>query len=74
MRFLSYLKVALLTTSNIFLNAVTLGRYVWLEGRVRRGVFMNWARRFRYAPRRFVRPTTEREIVELVRNSRRSLL
>ena len=70
MSFLSYLKVALLTTSNIFLNAVTLGRYVWLEGRVRRGVFMNWARRFRYAPRRFVRPTTEREIVELVRNSR----
>jgi FAD/FMN-containing dehydrogenase len=70
MKFLSYSKVALLTTLNIVLNAVTLGRYVWLEGRVRGGVFMNWARRFRYKPTEFVRPTTEAEIVELVRNSR----
>jgi FAD/FMN-containing dehydrogenase len=70
MRFLSYLRVALATTLNIVLNAATLGRFVWLEGRVRRGVFMNWARRFRYTPRRFVRPTTEGEIAELVRNSR----
>src|SRR5215211_1732741 len=71
MKLLSYLKVALLTTSNIVLNAVTLGRFVWLEGRVRGGVFMNWARRFRYRPREFVQPTTEAEIVELVRYSRR---
>jgi hypothetical protein len=42
-RFPSYSRVALLTTMNIILNAVTLGRYVLLEGRVRRGVFMNWA-------------------------------
>jgi hypothetical protein len=35
MKFLSYLKVALATTLNIILNALTLGRYVWLEGRVR---------------------------------------
>src|ERR671910_188616 len=69
MRFLSYFKVTLLTTVNVVLNAVTLGRYVWLEGKVHRGVFMNWARRFRYAPRRFVRPTTEREIADLVRRS-----
>ncbi len=68
MRLLSYLRVALLTTLNIALNAVTLGRYVWLEGRVDRGVFTNWARRFRYRPKEFVRPTTEAEIVELVRN------
>lgn len=40
----SYLKVASFTTLNIALNALTLGRYVWLEGRVRKGVFMNWAR------------------------------
>ena len=66
----SYLKVALATTLNIVLNGVTLGRYVWLEGRVREGVFMNWARRFRYRPQRFVRPTTEEEIVELVKDSR----
>jgi D-arabinono-1,4-lactone oxidase/FAD binding domain len=70
MKSLSYLKVAVTTTLNIALNAVTLGRCVWLEGRVRRGVFMNWARRFRYTPDRFVQPTTEEEIVELVRNSR----
>jgi L-gulono-1,4-lactone dehydrogenase len=66
----SYLKVASATTLNIALNAVTLGRYVWLEGRVRGGVFKNWARRFRYRPQRIVRPTTEEEIVELVKSSR----
>lgn len=69
MKLLSYSRVALITTSNIVLNAVTLGRFVWLEGRVQRGVFMNWARRFRYAPRRFVRPATEAEIVEHVKDS-----
>jgi hypothetical protein len=69
MKFLSYFKVALITTLNIILNALTLGRYVWLEGRVRRGVFMNWARRFRFTPKEFVRPTTEKEIVELVKGS-----
>jgi hypothetical protein len=66
----SYLKVASATTFNIAINAVTLGRYVWLEGRVRGGVFRNWARRFRYRPQRIVRPTTEEEIVELVKSSR----
>lgn len=66
----SYLKVASFTTLNIALNALTLGRYVWLEGRVRDGIFMNWARRFRYRPQRICRPTTEEEIVELVRSSR----
>ena len=68
--FPSYLKVASATTLNIVLNAVTLGRYVWLEGRVRGGVFRNWARRFRYRPQRIVLPTTEEEIVELVKSSR----
>jgi FAD/FMN-containing dehydrogenase len=66
----SYLKVASATTLNIALNAVTLGRYVWLEGRVCGGVFRNWARRFRYRPQRIVLPTTEEEIVELVKSSR----
>jgi L-gulono-1,4-lactone dehydrogenase len=70
MKFLSYLRVASFTTLNIILNAATLGRYVWLEGSVRRGVFTNWAKRFRYAPRRFARPTTQDEIVDLVRNSK----
>jgi FAD/FMN-containing dehydrogenase len=66
----SYLKVASATTLNIILNAATLGRYVWLEGRVRGGVFKNWAGRFRYRPQRIVRPTTEEEIVELVKRLR----
>ena len=68
--FPSYLKVGLATTLNIVLNAATLGRYVWLEGRVRGGVFKNWAGRFRYRPERFARPTTEEEIIELVKSSR----
>ena len=70
MKLISYLKVALATTYNIILNASTLGRYVWLEGRVSNGIFQNWARRFRYQPGRFVQPTTEEEIVELVKNSK----
>ena len=70
MKFRSYLKVAWATTLNIVLYAATSERYVWLEGRVCRGVFMNWARRFRYTPKKFVRPTTEEEIVELVRSSK----
>jgi FAD/FMN-containing dehydrogenase len=71
MRFFGYLKVALFTTVNIVANGATLGRYVWLEGRVKGGVFTNWARRFRYGPRIFVKPTTEEEIVELIKNARR---
>ena len=70
-KLLSYLWVGLTTTFNIFLNAVTFGHYLWLEGRVRRGKFRNWARRFGYRPRRFVEPTTEGEIVKLVKNERR---
>jgi FAD/FMN-containing dehydrogenase len=70
MKFLGYLRVASFTTLNIVLNAATLGHYVWLEGSVRRDVFTNWAKRFRYAPTRFARPTTQDEIAELVRNSR----
>jgi FAD/FMN-containing dehydrogenase len=69
-RFLSCLRVALTTSLNVVLNAVTLGGYVWLEGRVHRGVFMNWVRDLRYRPKTFIRPTTEEEIVELVKNSR----
>jgi FAD/FMN-containing dehydrogenase len=70
MTFLSYLRVALLTTVNIVFNAATLGHCVWLEGRVRNGVFMNWAGRFRYTPKEFARPATEAEIVEWVKRSR----
>ncbi len=66
MRLISYLRVAVLTTLNIVLNAVTLGRYVLLEGRVKDGVYSNWARRFRYRPEEYLLPATEEEIVDLV--------
>ena len=71
MKISSYFRVAFATTFNIILNALTLGRYVWLEGRVRSGVFMNWARRFQYYPKNFVQPTTEAEIAGIVKNAKR---
>ncbi len=70
MKIKDYFKVALATTFNIVLNALTLGRYVWLEARVRNDTFKNWAMRFRYRPKRFVQPNSEKEIVELVKNSK----
>ena len=70
MKWLGYLKVASATTLNILLNAATFGRYIWLEGRVRRGVFTNWVKHFRYKPHRFFRPTTEQEIVKRIGDSR----
>ena len=66
----SYLTVALTTTFNIVLNALTLGRYVWLEGRVHRGIFSNWIKHFCYKPQRFFRPTTEQQIVKQIGDSR----
>ncbi len=69
MKLFGYLRVASFTTLNIVLNAATLGRYVWLEGSVRRGVFTNWAKRIRHVPRRFARPTNQAEIAELVGGS-----
>ena len=70
MKWLGYLKVASATTLDILLNAATLGRCIWLEGRVRRGVFTNWVKHFRYKPHRFFRPTTEQEIVKRIGDSR----
>jgi FAD/FMN-containing dehydrogenase len=68
-RIVSYLKVASNTTLNIILYAATTGKFLWLEGRVRRGVFRNWARHFSYLPIRYVEPSNEEEIVQIVRNS-----
>ena len=69
MKFIDYFKGAFATTFNIILNALTFGRFVWLEGRVRNDIFRNWARRYRYRPQKFVQPASEREIIELVKNS-----
>ena len=66
-----YLRVALATTINIFIYIVTIRRIIWLEGRVLRGVFRNWARRFRYQPSNFIEPRTEEEIVTAVKQARR---
>jgi len=70
MKLTTYFWCGLLTTLNIIINAVTRGRVVWLEGRVRRAVFINWGRRFRYRPLKFVQPTTEAEIIELLQNAK----
>jgi FAD/FMN-containing dehydrogenase len=68
----SYLRVGVVTTWNIVLYAVSLRNFIWLEGRVGNdGVFMNWIRHFRYTPANFVRPTTEEQIVDCVKQSRR---
>ncbi len=67
----SYLRVGLYTTINVLLYTLTLHRFLWLEGRVSGGFFSNWIKIFRYRPRRFARPRTEAEIVNLVRNSGR---
>src|SRR5437899_13014077 len=69
MRSRGYFYGGLTTTLNIILYALTFGNYLWLEGRVRGGFFSNWLRRFGYRPRRFVLPTTEDEIVNLIKSS-----
>ena len=70
MKLRGYFWVGFATTLNIVLNAVTLGHYLWLEGRVCCGKFRNWAKRFRYKPPRFVQPTSEAEIVDLVKKAK----
>lgn len=71
MRFVTYFRVAILTTLNIVWNALTRGRFLWLEGRVRNGVFRNWARGFSYRPAAFAEPASEDELRHLVLSSRR---
>ena len=65
-----YFYVAFATTFNIILYALTFGRFLFLEGRVRGGVFRNWGRRFRHRPARFATPRTEEEIVSLVKDAK----
>lgn len=65
-----YFYAAFATTLNIILYALTFGRFIWLEGRVRGGLFRNWGRRFRYRPNNFVQPTTEEEIISLIKSSK----
>ena len=67
----SYFGGAAKTTLNVVLYGATRGRCVFLEGRVSGGVFENWAGRFRYAAQSYARPTSEAQIVDLVRTPRR---
>jgi hypothetical protein len=64
-----YFYCGLTTTFNIIAYVLNFGNYIWLEGRVRNGFFSNWLREFGYRPRRFVRPTSEEEIVNLIKGS-----
>lgn len=65
----SYLYNALATTLNIVLNALTFGKFLWLEGRVKKGVFRNWARQFSFSPKKFAQPSTEEELIDLIKTS-----
>ena len=65
----SYFYCGFATSLNILLNALTLGRFLWLEGRVTDGVFRNWSRRFDYRPAKYAMPSTERELVDIIRQS-----
>jgi L-gulono-1,4-lactone dehydrogenase len=66
----SYLYCGITTTINIIVNALTFGKYLFLEGRVTGGIFRNWARRFEYQPKNFALPSTEAEIIDLIKHSK----
>lgn len=67
----SYLYCVFATKLNIIVNALTFGKKLWLEGRVRGGYFRNWARQFGYRPADFFQPETEGEIVNLVKSAQK---
>jgi len=69
-RLASYLKVVGATTLNILGYVASGQRFLWLEGRVRRGVFRNWIGGYRYAPHGYERPTSQAEVVALVKSAR----
>ena len=70
MKLASYFRVVFTTSINIVLYVLSGQTFIWLEGRVRGGVFRNWIRGYRYSPKKYVRPTSQAEIVELVKNAR----
>ena len=65
----SYLRVGAYTTWNVLLHALSLGRFVWLEGRVGgAGRFRTWAKRFVYRPERFAQPDSLAELREVLKS------
>ena len=65
----SYFYCGWTTTLNVLLYTLSFGKYLWLEGRVTNGFFTNWLKRYRYQPTQFVKPTSEQEIVDLIKSS-----
>ena len=70
-KLLSYLRGGLATTANVVAYAASDGRFVLLEGRRQGTTFHNWALRYRQRPHRIAEPTTEAEIIDLIRSHRR---
>lgn len=67
---ISYFRCALFTTWNVIGNAMTDGRYLWLEGRVVNSIFRNWVRFVTYKPKKFIQPTSEQEIIDLIKKNK----
>lgn len=65
-----YFYVGFHTTLNIILNALTFDNFLWLEGRVSNGLFRNWGRRFRYRPQKFEQPTSEEQLIYLIKQAK----
>ena len=65
----SYFYCGWTTTANVIVYALSRGTRIWLEGRITRGFFHNWARRFRYQPLKLRKPTCEQEIIDIIRES-----
>src|ERR1700752_4493968 len=51
-----YIYCGLTTTLNVILYTLTFGHYIWLE-------------RYRYPPKKFVQPTTEQEIIDVIKSA-----
>jgi len=70
MRYPSFIVSGLMTAVNVVLYALTGGRFMFLEGRSRRGRYHNWSHDRRHRAR-LLYPATEDEVCEIVRASPR---
>lgn len=65
----TYLWVAFATTLNIIANALSVGGFLWLEGRTNwKGLWWNWAKRFPSGPLK--QPNSEEELKILLLSSK----
>jgi FAD/FMN-containing dehydrogenase len=63
------MKQFLYTLINIILYAGSFGKYIWLEGRFKNGVYRNWSRVLAYKPKKYLTPATEEEIIQIIKES-----